>query len=178
MAETTDNVQERPARRNGLRFLIYSVLGLLAGFWGYRAVEALQLTQPYKFNHAAHYPMNCVICHSGARSEVHSGLPPFSTCMKCHATSPLKDKASLSVWQEAEKSGALRWRKLTSTPNHVYFSHRRHTEFAKLDCQTCHGDMPTRTSPPMLPMKRVSMKACRDCHRKNNQTTDCAHCHR
>ncbi len=179
MVDATDNnVEERPVRRNGLRFLIYSVLGLLAGFWGYRAVEALQLTQPYKFNHAAHYLMDCALCHSGARSEVHSGLPPFSTCQKCHATSPLKDKNALQVWQDAVATGELRWRKLSSTPDHVYFSHSRHTKFAELKCQTCHGDMAKRTSPPMLPMKRVSMKTCRDCHRENNQTTDCARCHR
>ena len=157
--------------------LLIAVAGLTFGFAGYREYEATQFSQPYAFNHAAHRVMKCTLCHAGAERDSRAGLPSFSTCTNCHATSPLTDSASARTWNHANEVG-LQWHKLSAVPPHVYFSHRRHTVLASLPCETCHGEMSARTSPPMFPMKRVRMGGCLDCHLKMNQTTDCAHCHR
>jgi hypothetical protein len=39
---------------------------------------------------------------------------------------------------QAIQQGGFSWKKLTSVPQHVFFSHRRHTKFGRLECSVCH----------------------------------------
>lgn len=157
---------------------IIAVAGLWAGFAGYRQYEAQQLRQPYRFNHAAHRLMGCVVCHSGARNSIRATLPAISVCLKCHASSPLTDSRSTEQWSKAVEQGGFKWKKLTSVLDYVFFSHRRHTKFGKLECAQCHADMYNLTAPPSLPLIRVNMSTCVDCHKDRKQTEDCARCHK
>jgi len=161
-----------------VKALVIAAAGLWAGFAGYRRYEARHLHQPYRFNHAVHRPMGCVICHTGARNSIRATLPAVSVCLKCHADSPLTDAKSKAKWSKAVEQGGFRWKKLTSVPDYVFFSHRRHTRFGKIACTRCHGDIAHLISPPSLPLIRVSMGKCLDCHQDREQTEDCAHCHK
>ncbi|RME29394.1 MAG: hypothetical protein D6800_02730 [Candidatus Zixiibacteriota bacterium] len=171
--------RELPVKSFALvKVLVIAVAGLWAGFAGYRQYEAAQLRQPYRFNHAAHRPMACVICHSGARQSMRATLPAISVCLNCHADSPLTDAKSKAAWQAAVQQGGFRWKKLTAVPDYVFFSHQRHTRFGRIPCERCHGDIAHFVAPPSLPLIRVSMSTCVDCHQDRQQTEDCARCHK
>lgn len=161
-----------------VKFLLFAIAGIWLGFTGYRQYEAIELKQPYEFNHAAHRLMKCVLCHEGAVDEIRATLPEMETCLKCHASSPLADYKSVSAWEQAKQQGGFRWKKLTSVPEHVFFSHRRHTKFGKLECVTCHGDVQNFSAPPELPLIRTNMDVCIDCHRERAESEDCARCHK
>lgn len=158
--------------------MLIAIAGLWAGYAGFRQYEARQVRQPYAFNHAAHRVMNCSLCHQGAVEDIRASLPEIEICRKCHANSPLTDPKSLTEWDKAVREGGFRWKKLTSVPDHVFFSHRRHTKFGKLKCERCHSDMQNLTAPPELPMIRVTMDLCIDCHEELAESEDCARCHK
>ncbi len=161
-----------------VKILLLAIAGVWLGFTGYRQYEAQQLKQPYAFNHAAHRIMKCVVCHEGAVEEIRATLPQTETCLKCHSSSPLSDSKSVSEWNKAIQQGGFGWKKLTSVPQHVFFSHRRHTKFGKLECFTCHGDVQNFSAPPGLPLIRTDMDVCIDCQRERAESEDCDRCHK
>lgn len=160
------------------KILLIALLGCFVGFQGFRQFETWQLKQPYEFDHGAHRVMACVVCHVGAIEEIRATLPSFETCVKCHASSPLLDPDAEVQWATAVEAGGLEWNKITSVPDHVFFSHRQHTKTGQIECARCHGNVSDLSSPPPLPQIRVSMDECLDCHLQNDQTDDCARCHR
>jgi len=161
-----------------VKTLLIGIVGLFVGFNGFRQYEASQLVQPYSFNHAAHRVMACVRCHEGAVEGVMATLPPLSTCLKCHSSSPLADQSALTAWAKAVSDRGFQWKKLTSVPDYVYFSHRRHTKMGKIDCKKCHSDMQDLTGPPPLPLIRIQMSLCTDCHSEREVSDDCTRCHK
>jgi hypothetical protein len=135
--------------------------------------------QPIDFNHAKHVDngMTCADCHAGAESQARATLPTLATCMSCH-------EAALTQSAEEEKIRRLvsagrepAWVQITRMPAHVYFSHRRHVQSAKLDCAMCHGPMEKATTPPERPFRLLSMDACIECHQQRQARTDCNDCH-
>ena len=71
----------------------------------------------------------------------------------------------------------VQWQRLFKQPAHVFYSHRRHVEVAKLECRQCHGDTGERTTPP-LRVHNLSMNECISCHREKQVKADCVDCHR
>jgi len=161
-----------------VKIALIGIAGILVGFKGYRQYESSQMTQPYEFNHSVHTIMACVRCHEGAVDGVRATLPPIKTCLKCHATSPRTEPSEIAVWNDAVKRGGFKWNKLTFVPDHVHFSHSRHTKFGKIQCESCHGDMKYATAPPSLPLVRIRMGLCIDCHRERGESDDCVRCHK
>lgn len=160
------------------KILLIALLGCVVGFQGFRRYETWQLKQPYEFNHAAHRVMACDICHTGAIEEIRATLPSIKTCVKCHARSPLLDSESEIQWATAVEANGFEWKKITSVPDHVFFSHRQHTNTGKIECVRCHGNVTDFVTPPPLPEIRISMDECVDCHIENDKTEDCARCHK
>jgi len=134
------------------------------------------VTQPLPFNHAAHARASCVVCHDGVETAVRARLPSGAVCANCHAAAPTSVGAP--AWERLQSHGPAFWTPVTSLPEHVMFSHRRHVALAGLACASCHGDIGQRTTPPGRMPVRLVMDTCLGCHRTEGASEDCAGCHR
>lgn len=139
------------------------------------ALPAGPVSQPIAFPHAKHTKVDCTACHSGAATATHAGIPDAPFCVRCHATAPGNTGAA---WDSAVAAKTFGWIRLEHLPDHVRFSHRRHVTLGHLACESCHGDMKSRTSPPTSAPRRLEMTTCLDCHRRLGTTEDCDACHR
>jgi c(7)-type cytochrome triheme protein len=139
--------------------------------------------QPLPFSHALHTGQQgiaCVACHEGSKTRAQAGLPSIGICLSCHmrpqGATTVNDQV---VRERAALGGAFRWVQVTRNPGHVYFSHRAHTAFAKMNCSECHGEVSTWAEPPTQPKQElVDMAACMSCHRQRGASNECKTCHR
>jgi hypothetical protein len=58
----------------------------------------------------------------------------------------------------------IRWIKVHTLPDHVYFNHSQHVVVGKQECATCHGDVKKMTT--IEQKSPLTMGWCIDCHRK------------
>ena len=65
-------------------------------------------------------------------------------------------------------------RRVYEVPDFVFFSHARHFA-AKLECQSCHGDVALQAS--VQAQQPVRMKWCVDCHKSSKAPAICNTCH-
>ena len=139
------------------------------------------------FNHAAHVKakVDCTTCHLGVMDPAEERLPSISTCAGCHKGPQGKDR----VYDELERlqatGEALQWSSHVRQPDHVFFSHPRHVDVAKLECTTCHAQVAALTRPPTASLRPMAMSTCMGCHANHPEsaaakrvTLDCAGCHR
>lgn len=133
------------------------------------------IRQPMAFPHAKHQTTGCTVCHTGGQTAAHAGIPDVAVCTKCHATAPA---GTGGVWDAAVSRRTIGWVQVTEMPDHVMFSHRRHTRLGGLRCESCHGDMKQRWTPPGRSPVRLDMTTCLSCHRREGAAEDCAACHR
>jgi len=138
------------------------------------------VTQPVAFDHRLHVremEIACATCHAFAPPAPFSGLPETETCASCHAE-PLGTSLEEAKVVAASKSGArLAWAPLQRVPRHVFFSHRLHTEAARIACDDCHPAFAdARAPPPRVPPIRMS--DCLRCHERVGAPTRCTACHR
>ncbi len=159
------------------RYVAFVGIVLLSGVGWITVLPSAPLGQPIAFSHAAHAKTACATCHRGAASAAHAGIPQGDTCLKCHATAP-RARGAADAWPRIVKGDPIRWVRVTRLPEHVMFSHRRHVTLARLECASCHGDVARQTTPVSRPAKRLEMKTCLSCHRRENASEDCAACHR
>ena len=144
--------------------------------------EAASNKQPIKYNHKLHVQendMECVDCHRYARTHARATIPNIEVCGDCHADEPTSDspeEAKLITY--VTEGRKIPWAKIYRVPSHVYFSHRRHTTIAQIDCATCHGNVEEMTTPLTRPLTKISMKRCLECHERNRVDNDCTRCHR
>jgi hypothetical protein len=123
--------------------------------------------------------MECTDCHQYALTHARATIPNIEVCELCHSGEPLTESPEEARLLEFIEAGEkVPWRKVYRLEDHVYFSHRRHTALAGLDCAVCHGEVGERTEPVGKPAKEISMDRCIECHRENEVTTDCMMCHR
>lgn len=140
--------------------------------WPANLETGYQPEQPIEFSHAimaGKHEIECLYCHSGAEKGAHAGIPPVSTCMKCHLEIQTVDargelKPAIAQLNEHWKSGEpILWEKVHDLADFVYFDHSRHlTPQAGLDCVDCHGEVEK-----MDRVERVhslKMAWCLDCH--------------
>ncbi len=159
------------------RYVVPALVALaVAGGW-MLALPPAPSAQPIAFNHAKHAAAACVLCHRGAESSARAGIPQADTCTRCHATAPGRS-VSDAAWNDVAAGKRIAWVQLTRIPDHVAFSHRRHTGPGQLACASCHGDMATRTAPPGRAPVRLVMTTCLSCHTREGASEDCAGCHR
>ncbi len=137
--------------------------------------------QPIAFNHRIHLKdagMACPDCHVHALDGVRATIPNVEVCASCHDKAQGKTAAEAAVVEHVKNGQPIPWRKVYVIPEHVYFSHRRHTTLAKIECETCHGRMIERTQPVARPLVPIAMSRCVDCHVEKGALNDCVGCHR
>ena len=139
------------------------------------------IEQPLAFNHRLHVEdlgSDCTDCHLYAETGVRATIPNIEVCADCHeeAQTESEDEARLVEYIQAVER--VPWQKIYRVPDHVYFSHRRHTMLAEIACETCHGEMGAMETPMVRPAVPISMDFCMDCHYATETSNDCLLCHR
>jgi hypothetical protein len=139
-----------------------------------------KVVQPILFNHSVHIEngLDCTDCHHGAESSRRATIPLIEVCADCHEEAMGESKAEALVVASVVESKPIRWRRVGLLPDHVYFSHRRHTKAAEIECTTCHGEMAALTEPPRRALLVETMDDCMLCHKDRDVTEDCNACHR
>lgn len=174
---------ERPRRRRWSVPGIVVAAALVAGAgvpFLARARAGAQ-EQPIAFNHKLHMAqdMECTTCHEGADSAAHARLPGNDVCMGCHNDPLGKSAEEPRVRELAAKKREIPWARMNRLVGHVYFSHRAHVKWGKIECEACHGDMRSATTPVRSSqIGRLTMSTCIACHRQMQARTDCLTCHK
>jgi len=140
------------------------------------------VTQPLAFNHSLHIEevgLECGDCHLYVTSGERTIVPNIQGCSDCHLDEPITDSETEARLLEYVESGEpIPWRQIYYLPDHVYFSHRRHTTAGEIACETCHGPVGERTEPLTRPLVPIDMDTCMDCHYRTGASNDCISCHR
>jgi hypothetical protein len=165
--------------KSGQNFLNYSkfillvgvaaVLATVSGVGWYtqpdRFVRGYQPQQPIPYSHRLHpgtLRIPCLYCHSGAERSRQAGIPSVEKCMNCHKVTKT-DRPSIKALAAIYALGTpLRWQRIHSLPDHVYFDHRPHVNSGIL-CQTCHGEV--QTMDVVYQNMSMRMSNCLGCHR-------------
>lgn len=145
------------------------------GIWGQRRAEGPQ--QPIEFSHRLHAGENqipCLYCHPGAARAAQAGVPAVAICQGCHRLVKLKTSEIEKLLQHWENAEPIRWVRVHSLPDHVYFSHKRHSR-AGISCETCHGEL--RAADRVSQFAPLTMGWCVDCHRERSASLECSACH-
>ncbi len=165
-------------------FGITFILGLAYVRFSSGRVSYRPLSQPFAFNHDVHVhnpkqPVECTGCHRGVETTFHATLPTIEVCSSCHLEpkgETEKERRFIAEYVDQEKP--IPWKRLFVLPDHAFFSHRLHVVRGEIECQTCHGAMDKRESPPSRPLRVLTMSTCVDCHEERRVNTDCNTCHR
>ncbi|MDB6111500.1 MAG: Chaperone protein HtpG [Pedosphaera sp.] len=127
------------------------------------------IEQPVPFSHEHHYTglgIDCRYCHTSVEKSSTAGIPPTYTCMTCHSQlytdAPLLEPVRRSLITDTP----LRWNKVNSVPDFVYFNHSIHVNKG-IGCSTCHG--PVNKMPLTWKANTLYMKWCLECHRNPAQ---------
>lgn len=144
------------------------------------SIRSLRIEQPIAFNHRLHVEelgSDCADCHLYAVTGVRATIPNIELCADCHldAQTESPEEAKLVEYIATEK--LVPWQKVYWVPDHVYFSHRRHTSIAGIECATCHGSMANRELPVTRQAVSITMDHCMDCHYETGTSNDCLLCH-
>jgi len=151
-----------------------------------------QPVQPIFYSHKVHAgtnQINCLYCHGGAQDGKHANIPSLNICMNCHAAineykgeklyteegaeingtdqiKKLYEYAGFTPGQpwDASKAKPVEWVKIHNLPDHVYFNHSQHIKAGKVQCQTCHGEIPKMDE--VKQFAELSMGWCVNCHRE------------
>lgn len=164
--------------------ILYLLISLLIGFTGGAFVNQVwspKIYQPINFNHYIHAKENeleCTFCHKGVRRKSKATFPSISVCIECHEEALTKSPEEEKIREYYKKGMEIPWQKILRMPEHVYFSHYTHTAIGNIECVECHGKIYELKLPPDKPLKRMRMKDCINCHRKNKVTEDCNACHK
>lgn len=149
-------------------------------YYDWKTQKGYKPQQPIKFSHKLHAGDNeiaCQYCHSTVEKSRHAGIPTVNICMNCHkgiSTGPqYKEKEIAKIYEAAGwdasnqkytgKQNPLKWIKVHTLPDHVYFNHSQHVVVGKIDCATCHGNLKEMTVAEQK--NPLTMKWCIDCHR-------------
>jgi hypothetical protein len=164
-----------------MRALVLLGVLLLLGVGVAVSLAPRPITQPIAFNHRLHVEdlgSECTDCHLYAATGVRATIPNLEVCADCHeeAQTDSAEEALLVEYIQADEP--IPWRKIYRVPDHVYFSHRRHTAIGGIECGKCHGAMGEREEPVTRQAIRLSMNRCMECHDEAGVSNDCLLCHR
>ncbi|MGB3562865.1 MAG: cytochrome c3 family protein [Thermoanaerobaculia bacterium] len=139
------------------------------------------ITQPIAFNHRLHVEdlgSECTDCHLYAETGVRATIPNLEVCADCHEEAQTESAAEALLVEHIQTNDPIPWRQIYWVPDHVLFSHRRHTAIGGIECETCHGAMGDREKPVTRQVIRLSMNRCMKCHDESGVSNDCLLCHR
>jgi hypothetical protein len=121
--------------------------------------------QPVMFDHRHHVVddgIDCRYCHWGAERSAYAGIPAASVCMNCHAQ-VWKDSPALAIVRASAASGEpIRWTRVHSLPDFVFFNHAAHVRRG-VGCVSCHGRVDEMAR--ITQARPMTMSWCLDCHR-------------
>ena len=175
----------------GVFIIIISFMGMkscwnacydLGVYYDWTTQKGYKPEQPIKFSHKIHAGDNeiaCQYCHNSVEKSRHAGIPTVNICMNCHKA--IQKTANAGSEVEIGKIYAaagfntktgnydlpqnpLKWIKVHTLPDHVYFNHSQHVVVGKQECATCHGDLKKMTVAEQK--TPLTMKWCIECHRK------------
>ncbi len=134
--------------------------------------------QPIAYTHKKHLAvgMECANCHQFAETGPQAGIPNADFCMVCHqaiATESPEIQKMTALWKQGKD---IPWVRVYGFEKeaHVRFDHAPHIR-AKVECQTCHGDMTQETVAREL--VKHTMGSCLECHKQKEASLDCMTCH-
>jgi len=163
-------------------------VGLAAGGAAVLVLSAVALIpslgatrQPLAFNHNKHVEelgLPCTTCHLYAKTGIRATIPNIEVCRMCHAAPLTESEEEAHLVEHIQAEEAIPWRKIYRVPEHVFFSHRRHTAVAGVECETCHGDVGSLAAPFSQQMVKITMERCMGCHWEVEASNDCMSCHR
>lgn len=151
-------------------------------YYDWKTQKGYHPEQPIKFSHKLHAGDNeiaCQYCHSSVEKSRHAGIPSVNICMNCHkgiqSGPQYKEKEIAKIYDAAgfdpkmgtyddSKQNPLKWIKVHTLPDHVYFNHSQHVVVGQIDCATCHGNVKEMTT--VEQKAPLTMKWCIECHRK------------
>jgi mono/diheme cytochrome c family protein len=153
-----------------------------------------QPEQPIYFSHRVHAgvnQINCMYCHNSVWDSKHATIPSINVCMNCHQSISTYEKGPEMVHEDGHtidgtaeiqklykaagftpgqpwdpsKAKPIEWIKIHNLPDHVYFNHAQHVRAGKVQCQTCHGEIPAMDE--VKQFSELSMGWCINCHRNS-----------
>jgi predicted CXXCH cytochrome family protein len=135
----------------------------------YHQRREFPLDQPVQFDHRHHVRddgVDCLYCHSSARSAPYAGIPSAELCMGCHSQ-VWPDSPQLEPVRRSYFTGKpLRWQRVHELPDYVYFDHSIHVNKG-VGCVTCHGRVDRMAL--AWQVAPLSMGWCLDCHRSPDE---------
>lgn len=121
--------------------------------------------QPVLFDHRHHVRddgIDCLYCHEDAERSPYAGVPAAERCMGCH-NQIWNDSSLIAPLRASVETGvAIRWQRVHSLPDFVYFDHSIHVNKG-IGCASCHGRVDDMAA--VYQVHRLSMSWCLDCHR-------------
>jgi nitrate reductase gamma subunit len=129
--------------------------------------EGYAPVQPIAFSHRIHAGENhipCLYCHFAAETSRHAGIPPSGVCMGCHGRLRVASAEVQKLKEAFAQRRPLRWVKIHSLPDFVFFNHSQHVRAGGLACRRCHG--PIETMERVRQVSPLTMGWCLDCHRR------------
>jgi Cytochrome c7 and related cytochrome c len=121
--------------------------------------------QPVPFSHEHHVGglgLDCRYCHTSVEIAADAGMPATETCMTCHSQIWTNAALLAPVRQSLADNRPLRWTRVYTLPDYVYFDHSIH--IAKgIGCTECHG--PVGDMALTRKAASLTMRWCLDCHR-------------
>jgi hypothetical protein len=160
--------------------LIVVVIGL-GGIGVAISLTAPEITQPLVFSHFLHLDevgLECTDCHLYVTSGERTIIPNIQGCADCHFEAITESEDEARLVEHIESEELIPWRQVYWVPDHVYFSHRRHTAAGEIECETCHGPVSERVEPLTRALVPITMNGCMDCHDRSGASNDCIVCHR
>jgi hypothetical protein len=151
------------ATAGGAVFLL--ILIWVVPVMGYNTQERYTPRQPVPFSHKHHVSglgLDCRYCHTTVEVSSNAGMPPTHTCMTCHSQIWTNAELLAPVRQSLADGKPLRWTRVYTLPDYVYFDHSIH--IAKgVGCTECHG--PIGDMPMTWKATTLQMSWCLSCHR-------------
>jgi hypothetical protein len=130
-----------------------------------RFVRGYEPDQPIPYSHKLHagiLKIPCLYCHSNALRSRQAGIPAVEKCMNCHKVTRVDSPFVKKLTAIYSAGVPLRWQRIHSLPDHVYFDHRPHVHSGIL-CQTCHGEV--QEMEVVSQQMSMRMANCLGCHR-------------
>lgn len=149
---------------------VVATFALLAvGVWlvfgsPYITAVGVPIHQPVPFSHEHHVGglgIDCRYCHVSVERNSFAGMPSTHTCMTCHSQLWTEAELLAPVRQSLERNEPIRWNRVHSLPDYVYFNHSIHITKG-VGCVSCHGRLDEM--PLVAKAETLYMRWCLDCH--------------